>query len=340
MTIKLHPDQRRRIFEKMVLMRHFEESCLRLSASGDLAGHFHLYIGQEATGASVLDVLDPKDLVLTTHRNHGHMIGRGVDPERALAELMGRAEGLNGGRGGTLHLTDRSRNFLQTSAVVGGALSLAGGAAYGLKRSTPGRLAAAFFGDGALEEGVTYETQNLAALWSLPLLMVCENNATGALATKLGGYPGAMTATKEYTAIPKSYGIRTWVVDGNSVNDVFAAATEATAHIRAGKGPAFIEAITERWAGSKPIWPTNATGYTDIRMATGDASMEGEHKEWYSHFDPVLKEAREMLEDGVITADEIKSLFAEIGTRMAEAAQRAVAMPMPTPETAFQRVYA
>ncbi len=340
MTAKLDPGRRRRILENMLLMRHFEEACLRLAASRDLLGHFHLYIGQEATGAAVLDVVNPDDFVLTTHRNHGHVVGRGADLARALGELMGRADGLNGGRGGTLHLSDRSKNMLQTSAVVGGAFPLAAGAAYALKPSGTGRLAAVFFGDGSLEEGVTYETQNVAALWSLPLLMVCENNGTGALAAKLGGYPGATTAFKEYTAIPKSYGIPTWRVDGTDVAAVHAAATEATAHIRAGKGPAFIEAITERWAGSKPLWPTNATGFTDIRMATGEAPMEGEHEEWYSRFDPVLRAAREMLADGAISADELKRLDTQVGERVADAAKRAVAMPMPTRESAFQRVFA
>ena len=125
--------ERRDIFEAMLLMRRFEESVALMSKDHPF-GHFHLYIGQEATGASVLAALRGDDLVLTTHRNHGHIVGRGADPARALAEILGRAGGLSGGRGGTLHLTDRSAGFLSTSAVVGGAIGLATGAGHALRR--------------------------------------------------------------------------------------------------------------------------------------------------------------------------------------------------------------
>ncbi len=121
------------IFDRMLMMRHFEEAVIRLYKEGHFASHYHIYIGQEATGAAVLEVLGDKDLICTTHRNHGHIIGRGCDPNRAMAEILGRATGFNGGRSGTLHLSDPSHGFLSTSAIVGGCPGLATGAAYGIK---------------------------------------------------------------------------------------------------------------------------------------------------------------------------------------------------------------
>jgi len=145
------------LIETMLTIRRFEEAVLRMSTEGQFRGHYHLYIGQEATGAAVMSVLEPRDRLTTTHRNHGHVLARGSDPGRAMAEILGRATGLNGGRGGTIHLSDPDLGFISTSGIVGGCISLGVGAGYACKRKRDASVAAAFFGDGALEEGVSFE---------------------------------------------------------------------------------------------------------------------------------------------------------------------------------------
>ncbi|MGA8652485.1 MAG: thiamine pyrophosphate-dependent enzyme, partial [Xanthobacteraceae bacterium] len=140
------------IFERMLMIRHFEEAVIQLYRQGQFVSHYHIYIGQEATGSAVLEALGEKDLICTTHRNHGHIIGRGCDPNRAMAEILGRATGFNGGRSGTLHISDPSHGFLSTSAVVGGCAGLATGAGFGLKVKRVPHVAVGFFGDGSLEE--------------------------------------------------------------------------------------------------------------------------------------------------------------------------------------------
>src|SRR3990170_5154454 len=233
------------IFERMLMMRHFEEAVIALYKQGRFVSHYHLYIGQEATGAAVLEALADKDLICTTHRNHGHLMGRGSDPGRIMAEILGRATGLNGGRGGTLHATDPSRGFLSTSAVVGGCAGLATGAAFGIKVKREPKVAVGFFGDGSLEEGLVIESFNIAALWKLPVVYVCENNSAGALGSQQGGYPTAITAVKSFTQLPAAYGIHSVKVDGTDMAAVHSAAIEAVQRCRAGNGPVFIEAFTD-----------------------------------------------------------------------------------------------
>jgi TPP-dependent pyruvate/acetoin dehydrogenase alpha subunit len=164
------------IFERMLLIRRFEEAVLCLSNEKQFVGHYHLYIGQEATGAAIMPLLDARDRIATTHRNHGHVLARGADPGRALAEILGRATGLNGGRGGTLHLSAPDLGFISTSGIVGGCISLGVGGGYACRQRGDGAVSAVFFGDGALEEGVSFEALNIASLWRLPVLFVCENN--------------------------------------------------------------------------------------------------------------------------------------------------------------------
>jgi pyruvate dehydrogenase E1 component alpha subunit len=328
------------VFRTMLLMRRFEEAVIRLAGEGSVPGHYHVYIGQEATGAPAIATLGAQDLILTTHRNHGHVIARGADPAAALGEIMGRAGGLNGGRGGTIHLSDRRLGILSTSGVVGGCLSLAPGAAYAQKQRKTGGIAVAFFGDGALEEGVAHEAMNLAALWSLPLVFVCENNTAGALTPKEGGYPGAVNAAKSYAALPAAYGIKTWRVDGTDIGAVHAAMSEAGALCRSGGGPAFVETVTERWAGSKPLWPAPATGRTDLGMALGTVAMAGEHHAWYARFDPVLRVARELLAEGTLTPEAVGAFDAATDKLIDEASRRALAMTFPEPASALDRVFA
>ena len=241
------------IFERMLMMRHFEEAVIRLYKQGRFVSHYHIYIGQEATGGAVLEVLGEKDLICTTHRNHGHIIGRGCDPNRAMAEILGRATGFNGGRSGTLHISDPSRGFLSTSAIVGGCPGLATGAGYGIKIKHEPHVAVGFFGDGALEEGLVIECFNIAALWKLPVVYVCENNSPGAMGPQQGGYPTATTATDSFTRLPAAYGIHCLKVDGTDVSAVHAAAIEAVAALPRRQWPGFHRGLHDALAGQQSV---------------------------------------------------------------------------------------
>jgi TPP-dependent pyruvate/acetoin dehydrogenase alpha subunit len=327
------------IFERMLMIRHFEEAVIRLYKEGRFVSHYHIYIGQEATGAAVLEALGDKDLICTTHRNHGHIIGRGCDPNRAMAEILGRATGFNGGRSGTLHISDPSRGFLSTSAVVGGCGGLATGAAYGLKVKREPHVSVGFFGDGSLEEGLVIESFNIAALWKLPVVYVCENNSAGAAGPQQGGYPTAITATDSFTRLPAAYGIHCLKVDGTDMNAVHAAAREAIERCRSGNGPVFIEAFTMRWPGSSPLWPELAT-VTDLDAAWDPSRIGGPHAEWSRHHDPLLRVARELVTAGYATCDELMARDKAARDRIATAAKFAIDSPMPTPATVGDHVFA
>jgi acetoin:2,6-dichlorophenolindophenol oxidoreductase subunit alpha len=327
------------IFERMLMMRHFEEAVIRLHKQGQFVSHYHIYIGQEATGAGVLEALGDEDLICTTHRNHGHIIGRGCDPERAMAEILGRASGFNGGRGGTLHITDPAKGFLSTSAIVGGCAGLATGAAYGIKIKREPQVAVGFFGDGALEEGLVLEAFNLAALWKLPVIYICENNSAGAIGAQQGGYSTATTAVESFTRLPAAYGIHAIKVDGADAAAVYAAACEAVQRCRAGAGPVFIEAFTLRWPGSAPLWPELATTF-DLDQAWDPARIVGPHADWISSHDPLLPAARTIVAQGFATPAQLKARDEAARQRIAAAVSFAIESPTPTPETAFAGVFA
>jgi acetoin:2,6-dichlorophenolindophenol oxidoreductase subunit alpha len=335
---KLLPDELAwRLLETMLVIRRFEENVLRMSAEKHFGGHYHLYIGQEATGAAVMSVLEPRDRLNTTHRNHGHVLARGADPGRAMAEILGRATGLNGGRGGTLHLSAPDLGFLSTSGIVGGCISLGVGGGYACKQKKDGSVCATFFGDGALEEGVSFEALNIAALWKLPVLFVCENNSTGSWAPG-EGYPTLVHASTDLRLIPQAVGIKTMRVDGADAAAVHEAASEAVARCRRGEGPVFIEAMTRRWPGSNPLWPELATGVTDIGIATGERAAAGEHRDWIEQHDPVLRLARE-LSRGDRRARVI-ALDQAVRARIEAAVKLAIESPLPAAATAFDQVFA
>ena len=329
-----------RILETMLMVRRFEEAVLRLSSEGHFAGHFHLYIGQEATAAVAMTLLREGDHLATTHRNHGHVIARGANPGFALAEILGRATGLNGGMGGTLHLCDPDLGFISTSAIVGGCIGLAVGAAYACKQRRDGSLTVAFFGDGALEEGVSAEALNIAALWKLPIVFMCENNSGNAWGPAKGGYPTLIHASQDLCSIPRAVGIEAIKVDGADTAELHAALAHATAHCRAGGGPVFVEAITNRWDGSNPLWPEPVTGVTDIRMAIGDAPTDGPHQEWYEQRDPVLRLARSLAGGGASEVARLRSLDRETTSRIDAAAEFALNSPVPAAERALEGVFA
>jgi TPP-dependent pyruvate/acetoin dehydrogenase alpha subunit len=326
--------------ESMMTIRRFEEAVVGLFGEHEFMTHFHLYIGQEATGVALMTALGPDDKIATHHRNHGHVLARGADPKLALAEILGRTSGINHGAGGTMHMSDTDRGFLSTSAIVGGSISLGTGAGFAMKSQGGDAISVALFGDGALEEGVSYESLNLAALWDLPVLFVCENNSEGALGSAGGGFPTSVSAVDDLTDIPRTFGIPVETVDGRDPEAVFEVVSKGVEHTRQRKGPFFVHVATARYAGTQPLWPTLPTGATDISMAWDDSGSSGEHEQWYREHDPVLGYARRLLASGGISQDELTELDARVRERVAEARQFALDSPRPTPESALDNVFA
>ena len=333
-------DRRWDFLKTMLLIRRFEEAVAILAEKKAFPGHYHLYIGQEATGVGAMAAIGEKDVIATTHRNHGHVLARGADPAAALAEILGRETGLNRGRGGTIHLCEPSLGFLSTSGVVGSVVGLAVGGGYACKMRGEGAISVAFFGDGALEEGIVFECLNIAELWKLPVLFICENNSTEAWGMAKGGYPTLVHAADDLCSIAGSLGIEAIRVEGIDSVAVFEATQSAAERCREGCGPVFIETMTKRWAGSAPLWPELSTGATEIGMATGETPIaDGPHRTWYETNDPVLTLAREFSRQGDEAKRRIAALDTETRATIDAAVESALASAFPPPETAWDYVF-
>jgi pyruvate dehydrogenase E1 component alpha subunit len=230
-------------YRMMRLIREFETRALALVREGLIVGGIHPYIGQEAVAVGVCAALCAGDQLTSTHRGHGHVLAKGADPGRLLAELLGRTNGLNRGRGGSMHAADLSLGILGANGIVGAGAPIAVGAAWAARQQGTDRVVAAFFGDGALNQGVLLESLNLASIWQVPVVFVCENNgyATTLPAREAvgGSAPGRAAA----------FGIPAETVDGMDVAAVHAAARRAVARARAGAGPSFLECLTYRFEG-------------------------------------------------------------------------------------------
>jgi pyruvate dehydrogenase E1 component alpha subunit len=231
-----------KLLREMLRIRRFEEKCAELYSAGKIRGFLHLYIGEEAIAAGTMQALAPEDAVLATYREHGHALARGIAPERVMAEMYGKYEGCSRGRGGSMHIFDANTRFYGGSAIVGGGLPLAVGFALADKMMHRPRVTACFFGEGAVAEGEFHESMNLAALWQVPALFLCENNLY-AMGTALE----RSEAETDLCAKARSYKIAARSVDGMDVLAVMHATTEAVASIHAQAGPQFIELSTYRF---------------------------------------------------------------------------------------------
>lgn len=232
---------RSRLYE-MTRTRRFEERCAELYSAGKIRGFLHLYVGEEAIAAGVMPALGPDDAVVSTYREHGHALARGVPAGAVMAEMFGKVEGCSRGRGGSMHLFDLSRRFYGGNAIVGGGIPLAVGLALADRMSRRSRVTACFFGDGATAEGAFHESLNLAALWRLPVLFLCENNRY-AMGTALHLHQSQTDLARK----AESYRVTTERVDGMDVVAVEEAARRGAEHVRAGAGPYFLELLTYRF---------------------------------------------------------------------------------------------
>ncbi len=232
------------LYRQMVLIRCFEEEVARLFRDGQLPGFVHLSVGQEAVAVGVCSALERDDWITTTHRGHGHVIAKGADLRRLAAELHGSEDGACRGLGGSMHLVDISRGVLSASAIVGASIPLATGAAFAFAQRRAPHVAACFFGEGATSQGILHESLNIAALWNLPVIYVCENNGYAEMTPVT-----VHTPIVDLSAHGRLYGIHACSVDGNDVEEVRAAMLAAVERARTGGGPAFIECRTYRIRG-------------------------------------------------------------------------------------------
>lgn len=325
---------------QMLLVRRFEERLVHLYEQGLIKGHYHVYIGQEATGVAAISHLKADDYLFTTHRNHGHLLGRGARPEALMAEILGRATGLNGGRSGTLHPVAPELGVVHTSAIVGGVLPLAAGAAFSAKRRGSGQIAMAFFGDATMEEGVFYETINMAMLWKLPVVLVCENNSVPPELRRVGQYTSSSHSARQLVEVPQAFSIPSYVVDGADPEAVYSLLGDLTARARMGEGPSFVEARNSRWPGNYPLYPVMVGSDTEVRWAWDIQAAPEEIRPWADSSDPVVLWIRKLLDRSMVTREEVQALDSEVSRQVDKVTERATSAPWPDPATALQGVFA
>ncbi len=323
----------------MLRIRRFEEALIVLARDHDI-GHFHVYVGQEATGVPALALLGDGDVSYTTHRNHGHLIARGVSPAGMAAEILGKATGINRGKGGTLHLASAAHGFPTTSSSVGGPLPIAVGSAFAFQELGLDRVSVALFGDGALEEGAWHESVNIAAMRRAPVIFLCENNSLEALGQKANEYPSSTLAAVRLTDLVDPFGVPAVAVDGTDTGAVHLAMTEALGRARSGGGPSFIEARTVRWPGNRPLWPQLVTGETDVAMAWDAGRIPAEHERWWSFQDGLLRFLRELLAADALDRATALAIDTEARDEMAAAVTFALESPLPDPAEALDHVFA
>ncbi|MGW6484016.1 pyruvate dehydrogenase (acetyl-transferring) E1 component subunit alpha [Streptomyces sp. NPDC055059] len=292
----------------MLRIRRFEERCVELYSATKIRGFVHLYIGEEAVAVGVNEALTPEDAVVSTYREHGHALARGITAEAVMAEMYGRTTGCSGGRGGSMHLFDASRRFYGGNAIVAGGLPLATGLALADRMRGEDRVTCCFFGDGAFAEGEFHETANLAALWGLPLLLVCENNLY-AMGTALERHE----AQTDLAMRAASYGMVAWAVDGMDVEAVEQAARRAVASMRAGAGPHFLELRTYRFRAHSMYDPDR---YRD----------KGEINRWKSR-DPIDLLMNRVRENGELGEKDVGRVEQQITAEIDHAVEAAEQAP-------------
>src|SRR6266480_6328222 len=298
----LDADLARKLLRDMLLIRRFEEKAAENYALGKIGGFLHLSIGEEAVAAGVTSVLRRDDYAISTYREHGHCLAKGSDPKRAMAELFGRRDGLSKGKGGSMHLFDKSVNFLGGHAIVGSHLPLAAGVGFAINYEGGDQVCVCYFGDGAVPQGEFHESLNLAALWKLPVIWVCENNRY-AMGTSLE----RALAQTEIWKFGEVYGIPSEPVDGMdvlAVRDVVGRAVERT---RTDKTPALIEARTYRFRGHS------------MRDPAGAVYRTKEEVEREKLRDPISLFRDRVLKPGVLSEDDVKKIEKDVNDLVDEA---------------------
>ena len=318
-----HDERWLRFYRQMLKIRLFEEEVNQLYLGAKMPGLAHLYVGEEAVAVGVCEALRQDDYITSTHRGHGHCIAKGASVNRMFAELLGKEAGYCRGKGGSMHIADQDTGNLGANAIVGGSAGIATGAALSIKMRGTDQVAVCFFGDGALGQGLLYETMNMAALWKLPVIYVCENNQYNEYT-----YYRETTAG-EVTARAKAFGIQGDSLDGQDVRAIHAAAQNMVESARRGDGPAFLECLTYRFHG-------HHVGDIDRSYYRSKA----EEQEWKSQRDPVLLLAAWLEKSSLADSQLLARIESEISAEIKTAVNFALNAPFPAASEVEQHVYA
>lgn len=319
--VDIAPETQIEWLRRMIEIRRLEERCSQLYGEGKIGGFCHLYIGQEAVAAGSTGAIRPSDSVITTYRDHGLAQAVGIDPEAIMAELLGRVGGTSHGRGGSMHLFSKEKNFLGGHAIVGAHIPLGAGAAFASKYRGEDNVTLCFFGDGAANNGAFHEAANLAVLWKLPIIFICENNRYG-----MGTPVERASSIYDIHRKAEGYDMNNFWLDGMDVWEVYKGMREAVDLARHGK-PSFVEIRTYRFRGHSMSDPIHSHYRTK-------AEVEDQKQR-----DPILLWKSSLIERGLIGEDEAKAMDRDISKQMREAAERAQASPEPDPADVYKYVY-
>lgn len=309
------------LYKEMWLIRYFDEKVDEFFAKGMIHGTTHLCVGQEASAVGSIAVLEQRDKIVSTHRGHGHCISKNGDVNKMMAELFGRVDGYCKGKGGSMHIADVEKGNLGANGIVGGGIPLAVGAALTSKMKNEGYVVLCFFGDGATNEGSFHESLNLASIWDLPVVFICENNQYG-----MSGSIKEMTRIENIAERAASYGISGHVIDGNDMLTIMDTVSTAVEKARAGNGPTLIEMKTYRWKGHSK---SDAKKYR-----TREEETEWKQKDGIKRFKELL------VSKGVITEEQAKKLQEEAKFEIEKSVKFAENSPEPTLDTLLEDVYA
>ena len=314
-----------RMLRRMMLIRRFDETVMEMVQRGELVGAAHTYIGEEAVAVGACASLRDEDYITGNHRSHGHPIAKGGDVRRAMAELLGKSTGYCKGKGGSMHLADFSIGILGESGIVASALPVAVGAAMGTKMQGKDRVVVSFFGDGASNQGACHEAMNLASIWKLPTIFLCENNQY-AVTTHFSDVVAVENISDRATA----YNMPGVLVDGQDVMAVYEATREAVARARSGDGPSLIEARTYRYE-------EHSEGLG--RILRDPYRTEEEVARWRER-DPIELHKERLIQQGLATQEEVDAVQAEVAATIEEALEFARESPYPAEEDLFTDMYA
>jgi TPP-dependent pyruvate/acetoin dehydrogenase alpha subunit len=312
-----------RLYRQMVRIRLFEEQVNDLYTRALMPGLAHLYIGEEATAVGICETLTNKDYITSTHRGHGHCLAKGASPDRMFAELLGKEAGYCRGKGGSMHIADPATGNLGANAIVCGSAGIATGAALTAKRLKTDHVAVCFFGEGALGQGVLYEVMNLAALYKLPVIYVCENN----LYTEYTHF--SETTAGDILARGTAFGVYSEAVDGQAVRSVYEAADRLVNRARRGEGPAFLVCNTYRYTGHH---------VGDINREYYRSKLE--EQEWKTQRDPIKNQGEWLIAQKFADASSLEAIETEARAEMKSAVEFAIASPYPSVDQVDQDVYA
>ena len=316
----LATDQLLQMYRTMVLIRRVEESLLQLATSGKIGGAMHTAIGHEANAVGTAAALRPDDYLTCTYRGHHHSLARGMNPGRAIAEVLGKADGFAKGKGGSMHFIDPSLGLMGANGIVGAQVPHAAGMALASKLRGEDRIAITFFGDGAIYQGVMHETFNMAQKWSLPIIFYCENNRYSEM-TPIN----RTSSVEELYKFAQVYGMNSLQINGNDVETVYQAVSTAAERARAGKGPTFIEGITYRLAG-------HMSGDLETYRSSKEIELQREHE-------PLNVLRNRLLERGV-GESAVGGIESEVEGDVEEAVEFAQTSPWPDLAEAYTDVYA